>query len=95
VAIDILGPLPKTHQGNKYCLVLTDCFTKWTEAFAIPDQEALTIAKTLVNKFVCRFGTPLQIHSDQGTNFGSRVFQQMYDLLCIENKFSSPIQWMC
>ena len=89
VAIDILGPLPKTHQGNKYCLVLTDCFTKWTEAFAIPDQEALTIPKTLVNKYVCRFGTPLQIHSDQGTHFGSRVFQQMCDLLCIDKTGTS------
>ena len=84
VAIDVLGPLPKTHNGNKYCLVLTDCFTKWTEAYAIPDQEASTIAKTLVNEFVCRFGTPLQVHSDQGASFQSHVFNQMCDLLCID-----------
>jgi hypothetical protein len=66
IALDILGPLPLTTKGNKYILVVTDQFTKWTEAFAIPDQEAKTIATTLVNEFISRFGTPLQIHTDQG-----------------------------
>lgn len=84
VAIDILGPLPKTKRGNKYCLVVTDCFTKWTEAYGIPDQESATVAKFLVNEFVCRFGTPLQIHTDQGSNFESRMFHQLCDLLCVD-----------
>ena len=66
VAVDILGPLPLTERGNRYILVLCDCFTKWTEAYPIPDQESLTIARTIVNEFISRFGTPLQIHSDQG-----------------------------
>lgn len=38
---------------------------------------------------MCRFGTPLQIHSDQGTHFGSGVFQQMCDLLCIDKTRTS------
>ena len=38
VAVDILGALPVTERGNRYILVLTDCFTKWTEAYAIPDH---------------------------------------------------------
>ena len=33
VAMDILGPLPRSHSGNKYILVIADCFTKWTEAY--------------------------------------------------------------
>jgi hypothetical protein len=33
VAVDILGPLPVTERGNRYILVLTDCFTKWTEVY--------------------------------------------------------------
>lgn len=55
IAIDILGPLPLTEKGNKYIIVICDCFSKWTEAFAIPDQESSTIAKIIVNEFICRF----------------------------------------
>ena len=32
LAMDILAPLPLTHRGNKFVLVVTDCFTKWTES---------------------------------------------------------------
>ena len=84
IAVDILGPLPLTERGNRYILVLCDCFTKWTEAFAIPDQESSTITKTIVNEFICRFGTPLQIHSDQGRSFEAKLFQDLCDFLKID-----------
>ena len=35
IAMDILGPLPETEQQNKYILVISDYFTKWTESFPI------------------------------------------------------------
>eukprot|EP00731_Ephydatia_muelleri_P025619 Em0017g702a len=69
VAMDIMGPLPETSRGNKYILVIADYFTKWSEAYPIPNMEAITVAKCLVNEFICRFGVPEQLHSDQGRNF--------------------------
>ena len=44
-----------TGQGNLYILVIGDYFTKWTKAYANPDQEAETVAKKLVNEFICCF----------------------------------------
>ena len=44
VAIDVLGPLPESSAGNRYLLVLMDYFTKWPEAYALPNQEATTVA---------------------------------------------------
>jgi hypothetical protein len=32
-----------------------DYFTKWAEAYAIPNQEASTVAEAQVTNFVCRF----------------------------------------
>ena len=48
VAVDILGPLPESTAGNSYILVVGDYFTKWLEAYAIPNQEAITVAKKQV-----------------------------------------------
>ena len=90
VALDITGPLPLSKLGNWFILVAADSFTKWTEAYAIPDQEANTIIRVFVNEFVSRFGTPLQIHSDRGTNFTSQAFREMCDFLKID-KTQTPV----
>lgn len=76
IALDIAGPFPVTEAGNKYVMVVMDYFTKWPEVFAIPNQEASTVAEKLVHEVFCRYGTPLEIHSDQGRNFESQLFQE-------------------
>ena len=80
VSIDIFGPLSLSKAGNRYILVVCDCFTKWTEKVAISNQEARTVAEAFVNNFVCRFGVPLQLHNDQGKCFESKLFQEMCSL---------------
>lgn len=69
VVLDILGPLLETVNKNSYILVIGDYFSKWTEAFPLPNQEALSIARVLVEEWVCQYGVPRSVHSDQGKNF--------------------------
>ncbi|GBM55011.1 Retrovirus-related Pol polyprotein from transposon 412 [Araneus ventricosus] len=83
MALDILGPLPVTTNGNRYVLVLMDYFTKWQEEIPIPDQEASTVAKELVLTWISRYGVPMILHSDQGTNFNSSLFTELCRLLGI------------
>ena len=90
IAIDILGELPQTEKGNKYILVIADYFTKWTESFPMPNIEARTVAKILVEEVVCRFGIPDVIHSDQGKQFESRLFLEMCNLLQIQKTRTTP-----
>ena len=77
VAVDVMGPFPRTDAGNRYVLVAMDYFTKWPEAYAIPDQEAATVVDALVEGMFSRFGVAETILSDQGRYFESRVFAAM------------------
>ena len=90
IAIDVLGPLPITETGNKYILIVADYFTKWVEAYPMPNQEATTVAELLVKQFICRFGVPPLIHSDQGRNFESELFAEMCQLLGIKKTRTTP-----
>ncbi|KAK3894240.1 hypothetical protein Pcinc_002002 [Petrolisthes cinctipes] len=69
-----------------------DYFTKWLEAYAIPDQEAATVAQVLVDQFFCRFGMPQELHSDQGRNFESAVFCESCKLLGIKKTRTTPLR---
>ena len=64
VAIDIMGPFPVLEKGNKYVVVVVDSFSKWMEAYPLPD----TGAKVFVKQFVSRFGVPFWIKSDLARN---------------------------
>ena len=91
IAIDVLGPLPVSEDGNKYILIAMDYFTKWPEAYPLPNQEAVTVAKVLVEEFISRFGMPIELHSDQGRNFESRVFAELCSLLGIKKTRTTPL----
>ncbi|CAL9699311.1 unnamed protein product [Knipowitschia caucasica] len=90
VHLDILGPFPVSSSGNKYILVIIDQFTRWVEAFPVPDQGAETTARKLVYDFVAKFGTPLELHTDQGRNFESLLFRNVCKLLQITKTRTTP-----
>ena len=90
VAVDILGPLPQSAAGNSYVLVAADYFTKWVEVFPIPNQEASTVAKKLVDQLFCRFSVPQQLHSDQGRQFEASVITEICKILHIEKTHTTP-----
>ena len=83
VAVDLLGPLPRSDSGNCWIMVVGDYCSKWMEAYPLPDAKVETVANKFVSEFVCRFGVPLELHSDQGTNFESAVFAEMCRVLGI------------
>ena len=88
-AMDVLGPLPKSEQGNLYILVITDLFTKWVEMYAIPDQKTPTIVSCLTD-LICRYSIPATLLTDRGSNFMSYVFKKLMEDLQVEKLFTSP-----
>jgi hypothetical protein len=94
LSTDIMGPLPITESGNKYCLVVIDNFTKWAEAYAIKDQLASTVAHKIVYEFLSRFGVSLDIYSDQGSNYQSKLFREVCRPLQINQTRTSGYRGM-
>ena len=90
VAVDILGPLPESATGNRYILVVGDYFSRWMEAYAIPNQEAVTVSKKLTEEFFLRFSPPEQLHSDQGRQFESELVAEVCKLLGIAKTRTTP-----
>lgn len=89
IAVDIVGPLPLTEEGNKFIITLQDDLTKFSYAKAIPNHEASTIACKLVT-FITLFGIPEAILSDQGSDFTSTVIKELNKLFKIRHVLSTP-----
>ena len=89
-AMDVLGPLPESDQGNKYIIVFCDYFTKWAEAYPMPDQKAETIAQIFVEQIIFRYGVPKKLITDQGTNFLSELLNAISKLFKIMRIHTSP-----
>ena len=47
----------------------------------MPNMEASTVANLFVAQFVCRFGAPDALHTDQGRNFESVQLKEVCQLL--------------
>ncbi|GFU16562.1 retrovirus-related Pol polyprotein from transposon 412 [Trichonephila clavipes] len=84
IAFDILGPIPRSSDGNNNILVVMDYFNKWPEAYPISDQEASTVEEVLVQHWISRFGVLLQLHINQGRNFDSAVCERLCEILAID-----------
>ena len=68
IGIDFMDPIPLSND-NQHILLIGDHFSKWHKAKPLPDQTAPTTATTLLENWICRFGCPHSVHSDQGRNF--------------------------
>lgn len=90
VAVDIFGPLPLSENGNEYIIVLGDYYSKWVDAWAVPDHTAQTVADKLVVEFFTKFGCPAQIHTDQGREFQSELFRLVCEKFGVDQTRTAP-----
>ena len=85
VGIDLVGPLPKSTRKNVYILVMTDYFTKWSEAVPIRNKRASTVADALYKYWYCVYGIPTEIRSDQGKEFTNTLLQRLHTRLQVRH----------
>ena len=76
VCIDYLK-LEMSKGGFENVLVITDHFTRYSQAIPTRNQTATTTARVLFDNFFVHYGFPEKLHSDQGQNFLSKVIQRL------------------
>ena len=66
IAMDIVGPLPRSRAGHKYILVVCDYATRYPEAVPMKTIDAERVAEELVKIFF-RVGIPREIRTRAAT----------------------------
>ena len=83
-----MDKLGKDSKGDKKkpinVLVVTDHFTRFSQAYVTNNQKAKTVAETLWEKYLSQYGWPEKILTDQGGSFEAELF----DELCKETKIA-------
>ena len=65
LSLDITRPHPRSRKEHVYILTVMDNFSKYVEAIPLANQEAVPVAKALVETVISRYGAPIQILTDQ------------------------------
>ena len=89
--IDLIGPFPVSHE-MKYVLTAECGFTRYACAYPLRSKESVEVVRVLVENFISRFGCPTEIHSDQGGEFESKVFNGICEALDIKHTTSVAYQ---
>ena len=76
--------------GKENILILTDAFSKYSQAFVTTSQKANIVAKLLVEKWFNVFGVPARIHSDQGRSFDNEIISHLCKMYGIRQSTTMP-----
>ena len=90
LSLDLIGPIePASSRGHKYILSVVDHTTKWPEISCLKSATARETCDALLPIFA-RIGVPTTIISDNGSNFIAELTKELYKVLRIELRTSSP-----
>ena len=88
VHIDIVGPLPPSFQHGqpfsspyRYLLTCIDRATRWMEATPLTDISAASVSAAFLDVWISRFGVPLYVVTDRGSQFESELFTHLSALV--------------
>jgi len=71
------------------------CIHKIWETIAFPDKQAETVAMEIFIHWICRFGSPVEIHSSNGTEFVNKLSKELFKLLDIKHSTTTPGHPQC
>jgi transposase InsO family protein len=89
ITVDFIGPLVKSPRGHQYALVVQDDFTKFVEIYPVR-QATAQCAMECMTDYVCRYGFPVSVRSDNALVFTGKLWNMMCRRLGIRDRKSTP-----
>ena len=71
-------------------MVITDHFTRYTQAYVTPKQTAVVVARALSENFLVHYGWPEKILMDQRKSFENNLFRELCSLAKVKKLHTSP-----
>ena len=73
VHVDLVGPFTP-DRGYRYLLTVVDRTTRWPEAIPIAETMADSVVQSFIDHWISRYGVPVTVTSDRGTQFTSEAW---------------------
>ena len=82
--VDLVSML-ETMRGNRYMLMTKDSFSRYYQAYPIPNKEAHTMEKVLMDQHFNVYGLLDQLHSDNGKEFMNNLWRELFSKFKIQH----------
>lgn len=89
IALDLIGPLPRSSKGNRFLLVVSDWFTKFCLLKPLRQATSSSITTYLRENVFYIFGAPQVIVCDNGKQLTSNMFRGL------AKEFGSQLWFNC
>ena len=87
IRINIVRPLPRIQNGNRYIITAMDYMTKWSEARALSEANVRQFANFIYEDIICKHGCLQCILSDRGTHFNNQLVAELINKFKIKHNF--------
>jgi len=89
VIVDMIGPLPKSEQGNKYAATVICDLTKYLEAIQIKNKSAKTVTKAIFEDFILKYGPVKTFITDMGIEYKNLIIEDLCKNCNVKNMSST------
>ena len=79
-----------SRDDKENVLIVTDAFSKFSQAFVTLSQKALTVAKIIVDKWFYIYRIPARIHSEKGWSFENTILEHLYTMYGVKQSTTMP-----
>lgn len=85
IAVDLMGPFPRTQNQNIYLLVVLDVFTKFTLLKPLRSSSTKLICDYIKDNVFLLFGVPETVVTDNGPQFRSKYWKEFLEKFNVVN----------